>query len=102
LEGFADQKLHDQEGVVGGKQSKINNIDDVAVPNLDGELGFLKKPLTRGFVLGLEHDLERKGFVEDNVGGFVDHSHAAFGQHFVDSIAVIDGCALEAVFILGA
>ena len=98
LQGLPDEKFHHQERLIGRQHTEIDNIDDVAVADLHGKLGFEEKPLPRRFVLRLEHHLERERLVEDGVGGFVDHAHAALRQHLVDLVAIVDNGALEPIF----
>ena len=74
------QKLHHEVGMPVCEHAKVRDIDDVAVIDLGGRLGFLDEALhgcgiLRGF---LAQNLDRHRLVDQDMAGFVDHAHAAF------------------------
>lgn len=96
-ERLTDEKFHHQERLIGAEHAEVDDIDDVAMPDLHRQLCFEEKPLSRRFVLWLKHHFERERLVEHGVRGLIDHAHSALRQHFVDAVAIIDHRAFEPI-----
>src|SRR5512137_2522580 len=85
---LALEQLHDEEGLAHGRDSEVEDLDDVRMAQAARELGLAKEAPQR---LGIRHPflgqhLDRDLAVERQLGRLVDDAHTTLADHALDAI----------------